>query len=79
MQVIAHHLEVLNELQDEEFFASDIQFTYMNMTQIIQTATKQKDAQMSVVDVLAQALEGLALKGQSRPAQARRRGRTPEL
>ena len=79
MQVIAHHLEVLNELQDEDFFASDIQFTYMNMTQIIQTATKQKDAQMSVVDVLAQALEGLASKGQSRPAQARRRGRTPEL
>ena len=42
-EVVMKHIELLEKMQDGEFLASDLQFTYMNMSQIIQTASLPQD------------------------------------
>lgn len=77
-EVIMKHLAVLDGMKDGEFFASDIEFIYMNLSQIIQTAQWPEDRRHSIMEILGQALEGSSEKGHIRPAQARRRGKYPE-
>ena len=77
-EVIMHHFKALNEVKDGEFFASDIQFQYMNLAQMIQNTTLDNDSRTSLIDLLSQVLEGSNSKGHGRQAQARRRGSFPE-
>lgn len=77
-EVIMKHLSVLDGMKDGEFFASDLEFIYMNLSQIIQTAQWPEDRRHSIMEILGQALEGSDAKGHIRPAQARRRGKYPE-
>lgn len=77
-EVIMKHLAVLDGMKDGEFFASDIEFIYMNLSQIIQTSQWPEDRRHSIMEILGQALEGSSEKGHIRPAQARRRGKYPE-
>ena len=77
-QVIVRHLKALGQIKDGEFFASDIQFLYMNLAQMIQNTVVEEKDRMSLIELLSQALEESTVKVRGRQAQARRRGSFPE-
>ena len=72
-KVVLHQMSVLAKMKDGEFFASDLQFTYMGLAQVIQTAADSNKPH-SIVDILGQALGESDGRPHSRPAQSRRRG-----
>ena len=77
-EVIVDHLKALSQMKDGEFFASDIQFLYMNLAQMIQNTVLEEKDRMSLMELLSQALEESTSKAHGRQAQARRRGSFPE-
>ena len=72
-EVVLKHIELLEKMQDGEFLASDLQFTYMNMAQIIQTASLPQDSQQSVMEILNRALEESGEIEDNYPVPPRRR------
>lgn len=78
MEVILNHLKSLNQLEDGEFFASDIQFLYVNLAQMIRNTMVEEGDRKSIIDLMMQVLEASDSKGHGRQAQARRRGMFPE-
>ena len=72
-EVILHHSEILNQMDDREFFASDLEYVYINMAHIILNAQKPQEEQVSISEILGKALEESNGTEQNRPVLARRR------
>ena len=73
--VILHHSEILNRKEDGEFFASDLEYIYINLAHIILNAQKPQDEQVSISEILGRALEESSGTEQNHPVPARRRRR----
>jgi predicted short-subunit dehydrogenase-like oxidoreductase (DUF2520 family) len=77
-KVMLKHLEVLNGINEDQFFAIDLQFIYTNLGQLIQTAGIPPEKRVPIMELLNRAISESDETSHGRQAQARRRGSYPK-